>query len=287
MGLTVHDIRLLLQARRGFSRALTLGRQWVFAAPDQLRQIGINVPQTFAYGGFFEESGTLSALGIADLTIADASPYEGATLVHDFNTPLPREYDGRYDLVVDGGTLEHIFNAPIALASCMRALRVGGTYFGSHPANNLMGHGFYQFSPEFYYRAFAESNGFRVEKLEIHESRYPAVELGFVRRRYVARDPDTVGDRVSLQSARAAMIRVVAVKTQEVPLFAQWPQQTDYVRSWHGNVRLPATRFRTLAQRHLPGWLLRHFVGWRHRRRASLANRNHFQLPSPNDYREK
>jgi hypothetical protein len=52
-----------------------------------------------------------------------------------------------------------------------------------------MGHGFYQFGPELYYRAFSEENGFQVERLELQESRYFSVDLScfgnstFVRRR--------------------------------------------------------------------------------------------------------
>ena len=39
-------------------------------------------------------------------------------------------------------------------------LTVGGSIFVNTPANNMMGHGFYQFSPELMYRIFAEANGF-------------------------------------------------------------------------------------------------------------------------------
>jgi hypothetical protein len=47
----------------------------------------------------------------------------------------------------------------------MQMLKLGGGYFASLPANNWSGHGFYQFTPELFYRTFSEENGFRVSKL--------------------------------------------------------------------------------------------------------------------------
>ena len=66
----------------------------------------------------------------------------------------------KYTLVIDGGCLEHIFNFPVAIKNCMEMLQEGGHFIGITPANNLMGHGFYQFSPELYFRIFSKENGF-------------------------------------------------------------------------------------------------------------------------------
>jgi len=47
----------------------------------------------------------------------------------------------------------------------MDALKVGGHFFAGLPANNGRGHGFYQFSAEFFYRVFSEENGFQMREL--------------------------------------------------------------------------------------------------------------------------
>ena len=47
----------------------------------------------------------------------DASAFEGANFVHDLNNPIPEELHCKYDAVVDGGTLEHVFNVPVAFAN--------------------------------------------------------------------------------------------------------------------------------------------------------------------------
>ena len=80
-----------------------------------------------------------------DIKALDYSAYEGCDIVHDLNTPIGPELHGRFDAVIDGGCLEHIFNVPMALANYMNLVRNGGSLFIATMANNHMGHGFYQF----------------------------------------------------------------------------------------------------------------------------------------------
>jgi hypothetical protein len=49
----------------------------------------------------------LAPLGF-EVSSVDASDYEGATIVHDLNIPIPRELVEQFDIVWDGGTLEHV-----------------------------------------------------------------------------------------------------------------------------------------------------------------------------------
>ena len=93
----------------------------------------------------------------------DASSFEGAEIIHDMNRPISTELESKFDLVVDGGSLEHIFNFPVAVSNLMRMAVVGGFVMTSNPANNLCGHGFYQLSPELMYRSFSAKNGFRIQ----------------------------------------------------------------------------------------------------------------------------
>jgi hypothetical protein len=124
--------------------------------------------------------------------VLDASPYEGADTIHDMNTPVPEVWHGRYDVVIDSGSLEHIFNFSVAIANLANMLRVGGTIFVTTPANNLMGHGFYQFSPELMFWVFSESNGFAVHKILLVEAGYPSVELMRNHTVYEVTDPKHV-----------------------------------------------------------------------------------------------
>ena len=76
-------------------------------------------------------------------------------MIHDLNLPVPPELHERYDLIIDGGTLEHVFHVPIAMENCMKMTKTGGHVVIITNINNLVGHGFYHFSPDFFFRAFS------------------------------------------------------------------------------------------------------------------------------------
>ena len=86
-------------------------------------------------------------LGLRSLRALDFSDYEGADLIHDLNRPIPDSLRDRFDLIIDAGTTEHVFDVRQALTNYADMLRVGGRIFHSSPANNRLHHGFYQLSP--------------------------------------------------------------------------------------------------------------------------------------------
>lgn len=102
--------------------------------------------------GYLSGDTLLSRLGFAAVDVLDVSPFEGARLIHDLNDPnLPAEWVGRFDAVVDHGTLEHVFHLPHALMNLWRLLKVGGRLMHSSPTSNLVDHGFYMFSPTLFH----------------------------------------------------------------------------------------------------------------------------------------
>lgn len=89
----------------------------------------------------------------------DCSDFEEATVVRDLNVPVPAEMWNRFDLIVDGGTLEHVFDVRQSLTNIGRMLTPGGRIIHVSPTNNWVNHGFYQFSPRLFYDYYA-ANGF-------------------------------------------------------------------------------------------------------------------------------
>src|SRR5436190_8122638 len=67
-------------------------------------------------------------LGAKTVHSMDYSNYENATTIHDMNLPFPSELKNKFSAIVDGGTLEHIFNFPAAIKNCMDALKTGGHF---------------------------------------------------------------------------------------------------------------------------------------------------------------
>jgi hypothetical protein len=196
------------------------------------------------------------------------------------NTPLPAVHHGRFDAVIDGGSLEHVFNFPVAIASLMNALRVGGSLFLKSPANNLCGHGFYQFSPELMFRIFSAGNGFELRRVLLMETMLP-VETRPYRAVYEVTDPRLAGERVTLTSDRPVMMLVEARKVSNVAPFAESPLQGDYVAAWdRGTAHVPPRPGNPAVRSVfgiLPLWLQSRLRTLRQGRRESLSNRRFYR----------
>jgi hypothetical protein len=233
MGLDINAVRFLIAARRQgvmFGDVLMLGRQDLNVYPARMRQVlaGAGLPNDlFAPGapdtGFAEP--VFRSLGARSVSALDASSFEGAQFVHDLNQPLPAELRERFDLVYDGGTLEHIFNFPVALRNSMEMVRVGGRLVIHTVANSYCGHGFYQFSPELFWRALSPQNGFAVEQMVLHR-------MGPYGRWLEVADPDHIRARVELITLAPVQLLIRAQRTRVVPVFATAPQQSDYTPRW-------------------------------------------------------
>lgn len=237
MGIEVQSVRLLAQAAElgvSFSKTLTIGRQRIMVSEREavaaLENFGHRPPaydpaQVAGKDDPFS-SALFELLGADSVDALDYSDYEGATVIHDLNSPLPPEKGAGYTAVFDGGTLEHVFNLPTALASLMHLPEVGGHLIAAVPANNEMGHGFYQFSPELFFRTLAEENGYRVEGMFL--APFFCLEPWLM-----VRDPARSGQRVGYSGwAMPTYVLVIARRIAEVVPFRRAPQQTDYVLDW-------------------------------------------------------
>jgi hypothetical protein len=72
----------------------------------------------------------------------------------------------KYNFIFDGGCSEHIFNLPQVYQNFIDLLEVGGIFVGIVPNNNMSGHGFYQFSPEFFIQVF--STNYSMQLMDIY-----------------------------------------------------------------------------------------------------------------------
>jgi hypothetical protein len=272
MGLNREAVRFLISARRcgvDFTRTATLGRQNLYVARSELLALFHEqsvVPSTpFDCGSESIEYADefFALLGAQHYAAIDASDYEGAVEIHDMNRPIPLHLKMSFDAVVDGGTLEHIFDFPTALKNCMEMVRVGGHLLLITPANNYCGHGFYQFSPDLYYRALSSENGFMVERMIAYEV-YPHGQW------YQVADPASVAARVELLGTdQRILLMVRARRTQEVPIFARPPQQSDYVATWSRSESNHSSGRHNLGVRLEPGLLRR--LAWRALRMCGAA----------------
>jgi SAM-dependent methyltransferase len=173
----IHVFEFLLKFRHNdIGAALTLGRQgfhivkssaqWqmaeqmIAAAAPDARLTDIQGDETYC-------ENFLKFLGCRSVISMDYSPFEGAEIIHDLNKPVPRGLHQRFDFIFDGGTIEHVFNVPVALASVKQMLRPGGIFLTVNAANNQLGHGFYQFSPELFWRVFGDDPNVTIEDMRL------------------------------------------------------------------------------------------------------------------------
>ena len=277
MGLDINSVQFLLAARKQgvrFDHTLMLGRHSLNVFPRTLAAVlerngftseKLREPSAYAEP-FFE---TLGATRVDSL---DNSDFEGAKLVHDLNQPLPADWKEKFDVVYDGGTLEHVFNFPTALRNAMELLKPGGRLFIHNCANNLCGHGFYQFSPELFYRALSPENGFEVERMVIHR-------VGPYGNWHEVSDPNAIRERVELITFTPMLLLVQAKRTSIKPVFAQAPQQSDYSVLWQAAgpaaPAAPVVRAPRFARAARLFNVLKHGLDFY--RRQSLGNRKFFK----------
>ncbi len=282
MGIELQTIKLLLLARQAgvdFSDLLTIGRQDLLVTAPALRSV---------FAGFGEDLSELDSqrlsgsedrfsdalfrwLGARNVDSLDISNFEGASLTHDLNLPLPDDMAKRFSVVFDGGTLEHIFNCSTAMATYMSLPRVGGHLIIAVPANNEMGHGFYQFSPEFFFRALTKENGYQVCGTFLVPM---FADLDWL----LVKDPAAVGRRVGFNAPRrATYLFVVAQRIASVPIFGSNPQQSDYSTDWASDRprntqgHMLGTGWKTRVLEHTPKRLHKFVMDWR----SSLAQPDH------------
>ncbi len=141
------------------------------------------------------------------------------------NQLISPEAKEQYSVVLDGGSLEHIFNFPVAIKNCMEMLEIGGHYLGITPANNFAGHGFYQFSPEMYFSVFSNQNGFEIISLTAFEDRPDAPW-------FLVKNPEEIKKRVLLTNDQPVYLLVVAKRVAKKIVFETLPQQSDYLSTW-------------------------------------------------------
>lgn len=233
MGIDASGIQFLCMAKnRGvdFREMLTIGRQNFYNDPRVLKRAARALGLPAEFPGADDEYADRffrTFLGVEKLESMDATAYEQASIVHDLNQPIPDSLRNRFGVVFDGGSLEHVFHCTQAYKNLMQMVRVGGWFLQLTAANNLLGHGFWQISPELIFRCFTPENGYELDCVLLKE-------LSLDDRWYRVRDPEKLRRRVELSNRSQTNIFTIARKVADVDVFARTPQQSDYIRAWTG-----------------------------------------------------
>jgi SAM-dependent methyltransferase len=178
MGIGISAFKFLLREnqRQPFSgKVLQLGRQDIVFTMEDAQQAArcfnfklpeipakLSAKPAFAAQHFLSDETVFKLLGFAECRAADVSSFESADYLFDLNDPdVPAQLRESFDVVVDSGTLEHVFHVPNALANIFKLLRPGGRIIHISPSSNHVDHGFYMFSPTLFYD-FYTANEFEI-----------------------------------------------------------------------------------------------------------------------------
>lgn len=231
MGIDNTAAKMLLLLRNipdiDLRNVLTLGHQksYISAGLQKRISIELEVPKKSLSDDYSD--GFMKAIGVEALQILDISDYENATIIHDLNVPIPDSLRNRFSLVVDIGTSEHVYNVTQSLENLRNLCMPQGHVLVVSPANNWLGHGFYQFSPELFFRAFDNKFGFEVQSLYLIKKRM------FRESWYALTDPKNLGRRGTIITNKRCYIAVIASKSAST-IAGVTPQQSDYVSAWEG-----------------------------------------------------
>lgn len=151
--LTLGKLRIQMTPYQCFAFAYRMGIKPCVSGREADKGDIACLPEEIGQNEFFRLLGFKAAYSL------DVSDYEGADYILNLGEDhCPKELKNRFDYIVDGGTLEHVYNVPHALENILIMLKVGGKVFHYVPANNNINHGFYQFSPELF-DSFYTANG--------------------------------------------------------------------------------------------------------------------------------
>lgn len=225
MGILQKDLDILWYTKNiwaDFQSTLMIGRQQYFGSSEYLNSfINKEIQLTDNYS-----EPIFRQLWAKKIDSIDYSDYEKATIIHDMNLPIHENIKWKYTYIFDSGSQEHIFNFPQSIKNIIEMLQEGWWFIGILPTNNWAWHGFYQFSPELFYRIFSENNWCEILNIFIrraNKDKSPWYEL---------KDPQILWKRCEFKSYAPLSIAVIAKKNSSCAIFKKTPQQSDYVTQW-------------------------------------------------------
>jgi hypothetical protein len=160
-----------------------------------------------------ETESVFRALGL-ESEFVDIVASRGKEIVLDLNDPAPADLAGRYDLVYDGGTMEHCFNVGQVMRNILAFAKVGGYILHVNPFN-YYNHGFFNFNPTFYHDWYSQTGNAVVTPCYAMYGAVLEPQLAQLE-----------AERPFQQAPARAVVLVAAQKLSDAP--PRWPVQAKY-----------------------------------------------------------
>jgi SAM-dependent methyltransferase len=250
MGFTLPGAKIFMElgVSHPFSgRVLQLGRQDISFAQDVLEkaadQVGFQLlpadPEPLVQNTFLPDSPFVISdtyffkrMGFNEVDSLDVSNFENPSIIFDLNlSRIPDKYNNAFDVVIDGGTIEHVFHLPNVLKNISDFLRPGGIAVHTSPVHNFYEHGFYMFNPTFFHDFYAVNNfeivTSQLIRFDPNRNRSQFQRIFLLPRQRALQDLARVGSL----DGRCYAIFFAARKTSESQ-GTIIPQQSAYLEKW-------------------------------------------------------
>ena len=110
---------------------------------------------TRARSGGLDDESFFSLFGNINYRTLDVSNYENASIIHNLNFPIPKELEGQFDFIIDGGTFDHLFDIKTCFENVTKLLKPGGRILQWNAASNFANAAYISFSADFFYDYYA------------------------------------------------------------------------------------------------------------------------------------
>lgn len=194
MGLTAPHLKYLIRIKKRMKfkgPLLTLGCQDIYATEEnvvnwmreeRLPRVKVNkVHYTHSkgmsevnneYAKYIHAKSFFEYLGIPlrDYYDIDKFDFDKPKILHDLEKKVHSKYHNFFNFIIDGCTLTHILDVKSVLTNIVKMTKMGGHVLHINPAQTFLNHGFFQFSPTFFYD-FYHNNGFQIVESYLIEIR--------------------------------------------------------------------------------------------------------------------
>lgn len=134
-------------------KVVLLGHQTMFFSPAEaielMTQCGVTPTETdparleldnstrqSKEGGYIKDTEFFRLLGVNDVVALDHSDYEGAELIWNLNLPIPDNLANVADFILDGSTIDNVFDPACTLRNMARMLKPGGRLISTALGSN-------------------------------------------------------------------------------------------------------------------------------------------------------
>lgn len=137
-------------------KLLTLGKQTPCVSLEQLKQMihfqtGIELPN-YRNNQIIPDTMVAEILGFSSINAMDNSAYEGADIIYNLNDrALSKHLIGAFDVILDIGVIEHVFDMPSALWNIHQMLKVGGRFILFTTCIYWIDQAYYMMSPTLFH----------------------------------------------------------------------------------------------------------------------------------------